>query len=70
MITKIFPISTRKVISYAMKRSIPFEFGGRSMETEATTCLEFSNERKTIVVQRYGSDSHTQGSKYESQPLE
>ena len=37
MITKIVPASTRIVISYAIKRSIPLEFGGKSMETEATT---------------------------------
>ena len=37
MITKTVPISTRIVISYAMKLGILFEFGGKSMETEATT---------------------------------
>ena len=37
MITKTVPISTRIVISYAMKLGILFEFDGKSMETEATT---------------------------------
>ena len=37
MIAKTIPIRTRIVISYAMKRGIPFEFDGKSMETEAKT---------------------------------
>ena len=37
MITKTIPIITRIVISCAIKRGIPFEFIGKSMETETTT---------------------------------
>ena len=37
LITKTVPISMRIVISYAIKRGIPLEFDGKSMETEITT---------------------------------
>ena len=36
MITKTTPISTRIVISYAIKRPSHFEFIGKSMEPETT----------------------------------
>ena len=49
MIAKTIPIRTRIVISYAMKRGIPFEFDGKSMETEAKTWAEFPNEGKANV---------------------
>ena len=37
MITKTIPISTKIVISYAMKRDTRCEFDENSMETETTT---------------------------------
>ena len=37
MITKTIPISTRIVISYAMKQASHCEFDGESMETETIT---------------------------------
>ena len=37
MIMKTALISTRIVISYAMKQGIRFEFDGESMETKTTT---------------------------------
>ena len=33
MIMQTIPISTRIVITYAMKRDIPFEFDGKPIET-------------------------------------
>ena len=51
MITKTIPISTRIVISYAMK-----EFIGKSMETDTTTRSEFPNGGKDIVEQILASE--------------
>ena len=51
MIMKTTPISTRIVISYAVKWGIGFEFDGKSMETETTTWSEFPNGGKSIVEQ-------------------
>ena len=45
------PISTRIVISYAIKRDISCELVGKSMETEKTTWSEFPNAGKAIVEQ-------------------
>ena len=56
MITKIIPISTRIVISNAMKQASRFEFYGKSMETERTTCSEFPNGGKNIVEQILASE--------------
>ena len=57
IIMKTISISTRMVISYAMKRGIScFEFIGKSMETETTTWWEFPNGRKTIVKQILASE--------------
>ena len=50
MITKTISISTRIVISNAMKRASRCEFGGKSMETE-TTWSEFPNGGKAAVEQ-------------------
>ena len=76
MIMKTTPIGTRIVISYAMKRASPFEFDGRSMETETTTWSKSPYGGKTIVEQieqiiawevrnpkEQDSESHSQGSK-------
>ena len=52
MITKTIPISTRIIISYAMKWVSCCELVGKSMETETTTWSEFPNERKAIVEQK------------------
>ena len=49
MIWKTIPISTRIVISYAMKRSILLWIWRKSREIEATTWSEFPNGRKAIV---------------------
>ena len=51
MIMKTIPISTRIVISYAMKRDIPFEFDGKSVETVTIIWSEFPNGEKPIVEQ-------------------
>ena len=48
-ITKIIPISTRKVIAMRRNEASRFEFNGKSMETDTTTWLEFSNGGKAIV---------------------
>ena len=50
MITKAVPISTRIVISYAMKQ-----------ETETTTWWEFPNGGKTIVEQILASEERNKG---------
>ena len=55
MIMKTIPISTRIVISYAMKWGIPFEFIGKLMETETIIWSEFPNGGKTIVEQMLAS---------------
>ena len=52
MITKTIPISTRIIISYAMKWVSCCELVGKSMETETTTWSEFPNEGKAIVEQK------------------
>ena len=56
MITKTIPISTRIVISYAMKWGIRYELVGKSMETETTTCSEFPNGGEAIVEQILASE--------------
>ena len=56
IITKTIPISTRIVISYAMKQASRCEFDGESMETETTTWSEFPNEGKAIVEQILASE--------------
>ena len=43
MITKTVPISTRMVLTYVMKPSIPLWIWWKSMVTETTTWSEFSN---------------------------
>ena len=55
MITKTIPVSMRIVISYAVKWSIPFEFGAKSMDTETTTS-EFPNGGKAIIQQILASE--------------
>ena len=50
MIMKTVPISTRIVISNAMKWGIPL-YDGKLTETETTTWSEFPNGEKTIVEQ-------------------
>ena len=50
------PISTRIVISYAIKRDISCELVGKSMETEKTTWSEFPNGGKAIVEQILASE--------------
>ena len=49
MITKTIPLSTRIVISYAMKQASHFEFHRKSMETETTTWSEFPDRGKAFV---------------------
>ena len=58
MITKSVPISIsrRIVISYTMKWGFPFEFDGKSMETETATWSEFPNGGKSIVEQILASE--------------
>ena len=56
MITKTVPISTRIVISYAMKRASRCEFDGKSMETKTTTWSEFRNGGKAISEQILASE--------------
>ena len=56
MITKTVPITTRIVISYAMKRVSHHEFEGNSMETQTTTWSEFRNGRKAIVEKMLASE--------------
>ena len=56
MITNTIPISTRKVISYAIKQASRCEFDGESMETETTTQSEFPNGGKAIVEQLLASE--------------
>ena len=51
MITKTVPISTRIVISYAMKRDIQLWIWWKSIKTETKIWSEFSNGRKAIVEQ-------------------
>ena len=55
MITMTFAISTRIVISCAIKIDITFVFEGKSMETETTTS-EFPNGGKAAVGQLLGSE--------------
>ena len=58
MITKTIPITTRIVISYAMKLCYAscFEFDGKSMETGTTTLPEFPNGGKVIREQIAASE--------------
>ena len=58
MITKTIPITTRIVISYAMKLCYAscFEFDGKSMETGTTTLPEFPNGGKAIKEQIIASE--------------
>ena len=56
MITKTIPISTRIVISYAIKRGIPWWIDGKSMETEKTAWSEFPNGGKAVVEQILASE--------------
>ena len=51
MIMKSIPISTRVVISYAMKWGILVWVFWKSMETETSTWSEFPNRGKTIIKQ-------------------
>ena len=51
MITETIPISTKIVISYALKRDILFWVYWKVNETETTIWSEFSNGRKSIVEQ-------------------
>ena len=48
MIMKTVLISRRIVISYTIKRGIPFQFDGESMETDTTTCQKFPMEGKSL----------------------
>ena len=72
IITKITPISTKIVMSYAMKWGILFwvqwngascfEFVGKSMEVDTTTS-EFPNGVKTIVQQILASEERKKSGK-------
>ena len=51
MIINTVPSSTRIIISYGIKQSIPFQFDRKSMETETATWSELPNWGKAIVEQ-------------------
>ena len=51
MIKKTNLISTKIVMSYAMKQGIRYEIDGKSMESETATWSEFPTEGKAIVEQ-------------------
>ena len=64
MIMKTIPISTRTVISYAMKKAPPFQFNRKSMETETATS-KFPNGGKAIVEQILLSEERKKSKKAE-----
>ena len=51
MIKKTNLISTKIVMSYAMKQGIRYEIDGKSMESETATWSEFPTGGKAIVEQ-------------------
>ena len=51
MIKKMAPISSRIVVSYAVKGTSPFEFDGKSREIESITWPEFPNDEKKKQIQ-------------------
>ena len=55
LIMKTIPISTIIIESCEMKKMIPIEFKGMSIETEATTQSEFHKGGKATVEQILGS---------------
>ena len=59
MITKSVLVSTRIVISYAMKRESRCEFDGKSMETETTRWSAFPNGEKAIKEQILASEERS-----------
>ena len=52
MITKVLPVISRIVISYAMKQG---EFHGKSIKTETTTWSKFSSGGKAVLEQKLAS---------------